>query len=65
MCSLFYSINKIIDKYQKMLALLFIAGCLMLVTGCQEKENIKNIIALGISKQVYNGINVSCMAYPL
>lgn len=62
MCSLFYSINKIIDKYQKMLALLFIAGCLMLVTGCQEKENIKNSIAIGISKQVYNGINVSCMA---
>lgn len=62
MCSVLYSINKITGKYRKILALLCIAVCFILPAGCQEKNSIKSSTNLGVSKQVYNGINVSCIS---
>ena len=61
MPGVFYYIKE--KVYRKALLLLYIANCFIVATGCSGKDNPEdNKTALGVSKQVYSGNNINCLA---
>lgn len=61
MPGVFYYIKE--KVYRKAMLLLYIASCFIVATGCSGKDNPEdNKTALGVSKQVYSGNNINCLA---